>query len=235
MKNLLQLKEISANDLETKIKKEVDENKNLLAKFETKCLEVKSQKSEIESLRMEKESLSVALKSSKKEIKEQTKSMGVKIEALEKTTAELSRFKTNKMAEEREERVRKKKEIKKAKKKLSEQLKVEKEEKILAKETPAVLDKNITVKKQASKDDEPKVEKLIHELNDAVALEHHKKDESDIENNFELEQIGTEVKGFEENNEHEKVVVKVNDMSDEDFAEHLWKTFCGRPRPAKYS
>ena len=43
MKNLLQLKEISANDLETKIKKEVDEKKNLLAKFETKCLEVKSQ------------------------------------------------------------------------------------------------------------------------------------------------------------------------------------------------
>ena len=76
MKNLLQLKEISANDLETKIKKEVDEKKNLLAKFETKCLEVKSQKSEIESLRMEKNSLSVALKSSKKEIKEQTKSMG---------------------------------------------------------------------------------------------------------------------------------------------------------------
>ena len=51
--------------------------------------------------------------------------MGVKEEALDKTIAELSKYNANKMSEEREERIRKKKEFKKAKTKMSVQLKVE--------------------------------------------------------------------------------------------------------------
>ena len=53
--------------------------------------------------------------------------MGLKEEALDKTIAELSKYNANKMSEEREERIRKKKEFKKAKTKMSVQLKVEKE------------------------------------------------------------------------------------------------------------
>ena len=43
------------------------------------------------------------------------------------------------------------------------------------------------------------------------------------------------MKGIEENDEPDKYLEDVNCMSDKDFSEHLWKTFCGRSRPAKYS
>ena len=51
-------------------------------------------------------------------------------------------------------------------------------------------------------------------------------------NNLEMKPIAA---GIEENGATEKDLEDVNCMSDKDFAECMWKKFCGRPQPAKYS
>ena len=83
---------------------------------------------------------------------------------------------------------------------------------------------------------EVEVENINYELLDnAKSNNNLENKETDIENNVEMGQIGTKVKGIEETDESEKDLEDVNCLSDKDFAEHLRKTFCGRSRPAKYS
>ena len=61
------------------------------------------------------------MKSSKHEIKQQSKVFDKKLEVFEKKIADLNEFRAKKLAEEREEKLRKKKEIKKANRKLNAQ------------------------------------------------------------------------------------------------------------------
>ena len=58
-------------------------------------------------LKKDKNSLSVALKSSKKETTEQTKAFEKKLSVVEKQVADLSEFKSKKLEEEREVKLRK--------------------------------------------------------------------------------------------------------------------------------
>ena len=92
--------------------------KDLQSKYETKCVEYKQLRGEIESVSKDKNALSVALKSSKQNAKEQNKAFEKNIDTLKKKLAELNEFKNRKLSEEREEKIRKRKDLKKAKQKL---------------------------------------------------------------------------------------------------------------------
>ena len=97
---------------ENNLKELKSENRKLSEKVENKSLEIKL-KSDIETEKKEKSVLSVALKSSRKETKEQSREFEKKIVETEKKLAELNNFRIKKMAEEREEKQRRKKELKK--------------------------------------------------------------------------------------------------------------------------
>ena len=125
LKSVLESKNIKETELENQIKKEVTGKKTLQVNFETKCIEVKQQKAEIESLKKGTNALSVALKTSKQESKEQKKVFEKKIEGYEKRVSELTAYKAMKLGEEREEKIRKKKEIKKSKRNNPSEIKVD--------------------------------------------------------------------------------------------------------------
>ena len=94
------------------------ENKYLKEKLENRSLELKNLKTDLENVQKEKNVLSVALKASKAEIKEQRKGFEKKSSELEKKVVELNDFKKNKLAEERELKIKNRKEIKKVNHKL---------------------------------------------------------------------------------------------------------------------
>lgn len=94
------------------------ENSSLKNKLEDKSMELKHSKSELENLKQDKNALSVALKTSKAEIKEQRREFEKKVTELEEKIIELYDFKKSKLAEERELKLKNRKEIKKAKQKI---------------------------------------------------------------------------------------------------------------------
>ena len=93
-------------------------NKSLNDRIESKDLELKHLKSEVEDIKKDKNSLSVALKAAKAEAKEQLKDFEKQKNRLENSILDLSEFKKVKLAEEREEKLKKRKELKKSKQKL---------------------------------------------------------------------------------------------------------------------
>ena len=103
---------------ETNVKAIKTEKKSLKEKLESKCLEFRNLKTDLENVKKDTNVLSVALKASKSEIKEQRKEFEKKKSELEKNVVELNDFKKNKLAEERELKIKNRKEIKKAKQKL---------------------------------------------------------------------------------------------------------------------
>ena len=94
------------------------ENKSLKEKLENRSLELKHLKADLENVNKEKNVLSVALKTSKAEIKDQRKGFEKKSSELEKKVVELNDFKKKKLAEERELKIKNRKEIKKANQKI---------------------------------------------------------------------------------------------------------------------
>ena len=108
------LKEEKGN-LSKKIK---SENRNLQEKYENKCIELKNLKSEIENAKKERNSLSVALQGSKQEMKEKVKSFESEKKIYDKKISDLNDFKTKKLNQEREEKIKNKKELKKANREL---------------------------------------------------------------------------------------------------------------------
>jgi hypothetical protein len=99
LKDLLLLKELK------KLLKNLNhENKRIDMK---KSLEFKQLQSEIEDVRKYKNSLSVALKAAKAESKDQNKIFEKKTTKWENVILELSEFKQMKLAEEREEKMKK--------------------------------------------------------------------------------------------------------------------------------
>ena len=171
-----------------------------------KSVEIKQLKNQVEELKKDKNSLSVALKGKKQEIKEIYKANAKQKEALEKKVIDLNEYKTRKMTEEREERIKKKKELKKEKQKNRRLVKHDTDD---ASNIP-------NVELTEVKESKIKTNSLVNEQNP--------KETDDSR------------KAVEENEAPEKELedVDVNLMSDNDFAEHLWMTFCGRPRPAEY-
>ena len=103
---------IEKNENDLKVLK--NENRKLTEKVEIKYIECKQLKCEIENLQKEKCVLSVALKASKKDSKEQSKSFEKKQVEMEKKLLELNNFKNKKLSEQREETLRKRKELKKS-------------------------------------------------------------------------------------------------------------------------
>ena len=87
------------------------ENKTLVAKLETKAHDINQLKSTVAELSKDKNVLSVALKSVKQEFKAQIKASEDKLKTCEKKLVELHEFKSKKLNEERQERIRKKKEL----------------------------------------------------------------------------------------------------------------------------
>ena len=81
------------------------ENKRLHENYENKCLKIKYLKNE----------LSVALKRSRQEHKEYSKAVTQENELLQKKNVDLHEFKTKKVNDERNERIRKKKRIEESK------------------------------------------------------------------------------------------------------------------------
>lgn len=112
------------------------ENKSLKEKLESRSLEFKHLKSDLENINKEKNILAVALKTSKAEIKDQRKGFEKKSSELEKKVVELNDFKKNKLAEERELQRKNRKEIKKA----NQKMKKEKEKKDSAEVNPIKKD-----------------------------------------------------------------------------------------------
>ena len=88
------------------------ENKKLHENYENKCLEIKHLKNDFENIKKEKNELSVALKRSRQEHKEYIKAVTKDNELLQKKIVDLHEFKTKKVNDERNERIRKKKEFK---------------------------------------------------------------------------------------------------------------------------
>ena len=99
------------------------ENKSLKERLENKCLEFKQLKVDYDNLHKDKNALSVALKASKADTKEQAKEFEKKKTGFEKKIEELDGFKKMKLAEEREEKLRIKKELKKANQKIRKEIK----------------------------------------------------------------------------------------------------------------
>ena len=106
----------------TKLEKESkalkQENRSLSTKLENKTLEINQLKSSVAELSKDKNVLSVALKSMKQDLKAQVKASEEKLAAYEKKLSVLNEFKSKKIHEERQERIRKKKELKREAKKL---------------------------------------------------------------------------------------------------------------------
>jgi hypothetical protein len=84
------------------------ENNSLRNKLENKSLELKHSKCELDNLKQEKNTLSVALKTSKPEVKEQRRDYEKKVSELEEK--ELYDFKKRKLEEERELKLKNRKE-----------------------------------------------------------------------------------------------------------------------------
>ena len=186
-------------------KKLFNENSDLKNIVNTKCIEIKQLKNQLEEIKKEKNALSVALKGKTQEIKEINQANTKKEEVLDKKVIELSEYKTRKMIEEREERIKKKKEIKKEKQK----------SKRLVNKDDDSNDPHLNSTEE-TKTDILETEKKgikIHEDKDAniKGVEENEAHEKDLEDK------------------------NINHMSDKEFAEHMWMKFCGRPRPAKYS
>ena len=210
---------------ESHIKALKQDNKTLQEKSEKSIAEIKYLKNEIGDLNKDKNALSVALKTCKKELKEHHKEFDKKELECEKKIAELSDFKRTKLAEEREAKIQKKKEIKKAKQK--------------AKHCEALNDKP---------------EKRMEDLEDAKRNEDFSTEEEEPKANNETEtkvieereimgqtnlvsdESGKDFKNMEGNeaSAEDSEDKNVNLMSDQEFCEHLWQKFCNRPRPAKY-
>ena len=117
--NIAEKRDESEQKAEIEIRQLKHKMKDLQGKYETKCVEYKQLKGEIESLSKDKNAISVALKSNKQNTKEQNKAFQKKIDILEKKLVELNEFKNVKLSEERAEKIRKRKELKKAKQKLN--------------------------------------------------------------------------------------------------------------------
>ena len=97
--------------LENENKALKQESKSLVTKLENKSLEVKQLKGKIEELNKDKNTLNVALKSAKQELKSQNKTFEKQLLVSEKKVAELHNFKMKKMNDERQEKLRKRKEL----------------------------------------------------------------------------------------------------------------------------
>ena len=96
---------------EETVKNIIKENKPMKDRLEIKSLEFKQLKSEIEDVKKDKNRLSVALKAAKAESIDQCKDFEKKKTKLENVILELSDFKQMKLAEEREEKMKKRKEL----------------------------------------------------------------------------------------------------------------------------
>ena len=107
----------SGKEKSTKLEREnkalKHENKSLASKLETKTIETNQMKAAVAELDKEKNVISVALKSVKQDLKVQRKTSEDKLLIYEKKLTELNEFKSMKLNEERQERLRKKKERKK--------------------------------------------------------------------------------------------------------------------------
>ena len=111
--------------LENRAKSELDKNtfkslsagnRNLKERFENKYLELKHIKAKLESVK--KDVASIALRAWKAENKEKNEEFAKKKVDLEKIVTELNDYKKAKLAEERKQMLKKRKEIKRANQKL---------------------------------------------------------------------------------------------------------------------
>ena len=93
------------------------ENKTLVEKLETKAHDINQLKTTVAELNKDKNVLNVALKSVKQDLKAQIKASEDKLKTCEKKLIELHEFKSKKLNEERQERIRKKKELRRETKK----------------------------------------------------------------------------------------------------------------------
>jgi hypothetical protein len=207
---------LSTND-ENQTKKLVNENSALKDTLNNKCIEIKQLKNQLEEIKKEKNVLSVALKGKNQEIKEINKAIANEKEVLEKKVFDLNEYKARKMTEEREERIKIKKEIKKEKQKSRKLVNHGQND-----ANSNIPNPEVTEVKQ----NEVKTDKLETEKNMEGFPRHKNYDETD-----------DSIKGVEENEAPEEDLddENVNLMTDKDFIEHMWKNFCGKPRPAKYT
>ena len=106
------------NKLRTEAKKVKDENKTFGGELDAKCVDIKQLKVEVNNLNKDKNALGVGIKTAQKEDREQAKALEKKLEIIEKKVSELEDFRRKKLNEERDERIRRKKELKKEAKKL---------------------------------------------------------------------------------------------------------------------
>ena len=143
----LKIYEENSNKLDKENKTLKQENKSLVGKLETKILEATQLKATVVELNREKNVLSVALKSAKQDLKIQSKASEGKLVKYEKKLSELNEFKTKKLNEERQEKIRKKKELRKEAKKR------ENNNKKPNNDTPAVKEE-VSDEKNGKKDDE---------------------------------------------------------------------------------
>ena len=102
-----------ATSLEIENKTLKQETKALASKLENKALENKQLRGEIDVLSRDKNAIQVALKSAKQDLKSQNIITENKMMAYEKKIEELNIYKSKKINEERQERLKKKKELKK--------------------------------------------------------------------------------------------------------------------------
>jgi chromosome segregation ATPase len=92
--------------------------KTMKDRLETKSLEFKQLKSEIDNVKKDKNSLYVALRAARSQSKEQRKDFEKKKTKLENVILELNDFIQLKLAEERKETMKRRKELKRANQKL---------------------------------------------------------------------------------------------------------------------
>ena len=179
---------------------------------------------------MNKESntLSVALKAAKADVKEQNKQFDKKNLELEKKVVELSEYRKIKLAEEREVKLKNRKELKKERQKQKHEQETNEKNSIdKTKPEPKPSDN------PANQDNSTKVD-----TNENHVLDVTQDDEDLTPGNVEAsEQKSDETAEpklmSEEDLDDGNGNVKL--MSDKDFIEHMWKNFCGKPRPAKYT
>ena len=119
------------------------EKKNLELKHNTACLDIKHLKAEIETLAKDKNFLSVSLKASKKENVEQTKRHETKIKQFETKIVDLVEYKQQRMSEDRQIKIKNRKDEKKLAKKET-KLKAE-ENRVVNEEPEDIPDPSISV------------------------------------------------------------------------------------------
>ena len=113
-----------AKDVEVRIQDEKEEKRRLQVKHEQASAEIKSLKSEQNALIKDLKTSSVALKSLEKEKKEDNRRFEKQVNLLESKISNLEDFKTNKVSEERELKVKMKKADKKLKSVLEREAKI---------------------------------------------------------------------------------------------------------------